>query len=216
MPAVGQLYKLVFGGPMGGNTTPLETWSCSIHFGAGADGAHSVGLIDGAISQWMARPDSFISSFAKYDYFKFNRINPLTGAYFNSTGSETNPASVAVLGTARGGPFQVAQALSWVTAASRGLAHAGRIYAPIGVADSNSVQIQTTGGFDPAHTLAMSDSAAQLINDLNGAGTGSCVVFSQKGQVENEIIACRVGSIPDTQRRRRRGLVEIYQQTAVA
>lgn len=216
MAIVGPLYKLVFGGPMGPLASSVESWSCSIHVGAGADGSVTPGNLDGALTQWIERAGSYVNGAAWLSYWKFNQVDPATGRYVSAGLPLTHFLSSPVASGMPTAPFQLALALSWVTGATRGYASKGRIFAPFTPRDSGSSIIGPDGTILDMYLTGIANSAAQLITDINGSLTGSCVVYSQRGLVENEILAAKVGSVPDTQRRRRRSLVEVYDQVPVA
>lgn len=201
---------------MGGTSTDVESWSCNIHIvdnsGTGTDEA----LIQGALSQYVTRQDSNFSSWAWLDYYKFNEVSRTTGKYVATTPPNTFVFGTPIRSIFGGGPFQISLAVSWVTALQRGRASKGRIFTPTRDYMDQASIIQADGTIGQNIALAASVSAAQLITDLNGAVSGSCVVWSQVGQVAEEIIAVRVGNVLDTQRRRRRSLIEVYSETPVS
>lgn len=217
MAVVGHLHKVTWGGKL----ATTETWSCGLHF-LNPDPGNLVlsGLMAGAISQWFLRPTGLMSSNATLEWIKGNELNPLAvpsskpGAppskpytrYLDSGNSNVyfwiSPPSA---GTWTPGDPQSTMAVSTTTAKARGRASKGRFYQPTG-----RMNIDAAGKVSAADTTAMATSAAQLITDLNGSNMGSCVVFSVVGQVTTEITGVRVGNVVDTQRRRRRNLVESY------
>ena len=209
MAVVGNLHKIVFGGKL----ADTEEWSCSLHFLSPDSININSDLLNSAISQWFARGTSNLNIFATLDYNKVNQINPLTGKYVNAAMPKTwyyVPAVAVAAGSAAGSP-QLTIAVSTFTALLRGRASKGRFFPP------TSLNTFTAGGkLAVSKCLDMSTSASQLITDLNGAASGSCVVFSKIGQSTAEILGCQVGDITDTQQRRRRNLKEVYQRTFVS
>lgn len=222
MAVVGHLHKVVFGGRLAGT----ESWSCSLHFLNPDPGVIVIdGLFASAIGLWFDRATSKISLLAFLDYIKVNELNPASipssvpgkpnSAPFTRYLSETDVNELVILAPRQGDqaaePPQISYAVSTVTGFLRGPAHQGRFYPPCG-----HTTLATDGRLPVLDAKEMSQSAAQLITDLNGANTGSCVVYSGVGQVTREITGCRVGRVADTQRRRRRNLIEQYEETGVS
>lgn len=223
MAVIGHLHKVVFGGRL----AVTDSWSVSLHFlSANLSPLVLSGLMASAVDQWFARTGSALSTSAKLDFLKANELNPAAvpstkpGApdskpftrYLDT--AETNVEFFDGLtlpaGGSPGAP-QLSLVVSTRTAALRGLASKGRFYPPTGGMLFNVSGFEATG-----FAASSATSAAQLITDLNGANEGSCVVFSQRGLITREITGVRVGNVVDTQRRRRKGLVETYTSVDVA
>jgi hypothetical protein len=217
MAVIGHLHKIVCGGKL----SATETWSMSFHYLRPDDPPLTIaGSLVNAFSEWFARDTSYINKLATIDYVKANELNPLAVA--NTGGKPPSlpftryldqnavneiyftpgfPASaMAVYGLPQG-----TQAVSLQTALRRGPAHAGRFYPP------TCSPVMIDGRVAAAETALQAGSASQLISDINGSNAGKVVVFSQIGPVTNDVTGVRVGRVVDTQRRRRRNLLEDYQ-----
>lgn len=208
MAVAGHLSKIVWGGTLAGS----ESWSCGLHFISPDAAPLDDNLVAQAVGQWFTRLTSNISSLAKLEWCKVNKIDPTTGLYVDAA----NPRTVFIDPVVSGGSSpnfpHLSVCVSTYTAAARGRASKGRFYPPT----SGGLSLGTDGKIVEAVALEMSASAAQLITDLNGTNTGECVVFSKIGQSILEISGCRVGRVADTQQRRRRNLTEDYQSTPVS
>lgn len=204
----GFLYKLVWGGILAGT----ETWSCSLHFISPDVLVEAPAAFKPALTDWMTRPDSNISGIAQMNWIKFNRVTPDNGVYWNPAASFTHFVEPAVYGVAPAQFPNLSSAVSTLTAVARGHAHAGRFYPPSG----GSSPVQVDGRMTEIEAMQQAVSAAQLITDLNGSATGECYVWSQIGQIQRPIVGVRVGCVMDTQRRRRRNLIETYQTAPIS
>jgi hypothetical protein len=174
-----------------------------------------------ALSQWITRATSQVNPIARMIWLKVNAINPIDGKYLHPGNPRTTyfaPYHDGA-GTAVGFPH-LTVAVSTVTALARGRSSKGRLYPP--TAGLDGLLDGTTGMVGAGTAMAMSTSMSQLITDLNGANAGSCVVYSQKGihddlgPLVQEITATKTGRVADVQSRRRRSLVEDYQQVPVS
>lgn len=148
------------------------------------------------------------------------------------TDGKTNLANVvyAPYGTAISGnstfnryPPQVTLAATLEVAGARGLAAKGRMYLP-GIAQP----LEDDGRLSAANTLKVANGFKAFLDQVNVAasGFGSVILASQGRRVKNAqgeyepvpgtavnaiVNRVRVGSVYDTQRRRRNDLVETYQ-----
>lgn len=210
MAPVNTLFRLVFGGRL----FDTESWSCTLH----TDGNDLLAGITAesfqpALVDWITRTPSNISMAAHLDYIKFNRVVPFvlpTGKtsmrYASQITEEAQQLDMAV-GTVSAGPGQLSSVVSLRTALSRGRASIGRIFPPTG-----GISTGVDGRTSTAVALAQATSAATLIRDINtvlaGQGTTSVVVFSNIGQVVNNVQTVSVGRVVDTLRSRRASLEE--------
>lgn len=203
MAVAGHLYKLAFGGPL----FTEEQWSCSIHILATDPMTETPESFEDALRAWFISSTASISSAAQLTWIKFNEINPVTGKYLSEIESNTFDTFAPMVGIGATGPGQNTLAISWMTAATRGLASKGRIFPPTGQLVVNMATGQVT-------TVIASNAAGaanSLLTVINGFGAAQVVVFSKQGQVTRTITGVRVGTIVDTQRRRRSSLKENYQ-----
>lgn len=229
------VYRLDFGGPLYG-----DIWTCRIHLNGEIDQdlsllspvdlATVLDDIETDLKTWWNASD-FITS-AQLSWLKLNEINPDTGRYVSATttiGKEWDP----VPGTSISGQApQLSLAVSWHTANRRGRAAKGRIYPPPSEVSFDS----TTGQVYITYRADAAARAATLINNLNNwPGIDSpfdltCIVLGMASEAraaetgddsylthrKNNITAVAVGSVLDTQRRRRSALKESYEVVPVA
>lgn len=140
------------------------------------------------------------------------------------------PYGTAISGASGAGvlPAQISLAASLEVAGARGLAAKGRMYLPgINHAVGTNGQIGTT------QALATANGVKALVDAINAAAPpGERVILASQGRrtknadgsysvvpgtaVNAVVDRIRVGSVYDTQRRRRNQLVETYQSAAVA
>lgn len=140
------------------------------------------------------------------------KVNPLDidGHYQFPTTIESVFANFAGAGAAADTPpNQVALVVSTTTGVSRGPAHRGRFYVPIPTYPVNS-----DGTFSPTDIGSMKTAGQALITALNAitADYQLAVMSRKSGAPAHRLITgVQVGVVPDTQRRRRRSLIEAYQ-----
>jgi hypothetical protein len=105
-------------------------------------------------------------------------------------------------------PNQVALAISLTTAVTRGAAHRGRFYMPM-----PNITVVSDGLIAAANRDAVKGSADTFLAAINAVSANYDVaVFSRKaGNPAHRLVTgIEVGRVLDTQRRRRRQLVETY------
>lgn len=108
-------------------------------------------------------------------------------------------------------PSQVSMAATWTTGATRGLAHAGRIYLPM----LSSTPVAGTG-LIPAGTITTINNRVKALGDvLNGLtaeptlGVPKLSIMSKvRGGETHKVLGVKTGLVYDTQRRRRSSLIE--------
>lgn len=213
----GHLHKIVIGGKL----AQTETWSCSWHaLTTQADTILIAGPLMDAFNSWFGNVESLMQPFATLDYVKANELNPNPVA--NTGGKPISPAYTRYLyqgssnevylspGTQPAGGMtnaapQNTLAISTSTIYNRGPAHAGRFYPPMSPTVSSDGRIQVTDQTKAA------TAAAAMIKAVNTAIAGNIVVYSPLGGgTVNNVTGVRVGLVIDTQRRRRKNLVESY------
>lgn len=108
---------------------------------------------------------------------------------------------------------QIAWAVTLRTAATRGLAHAGRFYIPV-----PAVSVAEGGVVGTAAAIALADDAATLVNDLNAAlpSWRVGVVSDVRTGAARQVTRVEVGRVLDTVRSRRTNLPENYQVATVS
>jgi len=199
-----------WGGKLPGN----EQWSCGFRMrkktaGAVDSGSGLLVNVGAALVAFHTRDESHISAQAKLSFVKVNAIG-VNGRY---VGDGTNEATYADVGGAWTGaqkfPNQVAWAVSLTTGFSRGPAHRGRFFLPLPMCT-----LDTDSRVADADADALHGSVQTLITNLNAVNADyEVAVFSRKsGAAGNRrVTGNQVGRVLDTQRRRRRALVEDYQ-----
>lgn len=199
-----------WGGKLPGN----EQWSCGLRMRKKTAGTVDTGAgllvgVGAALATFHARDASHISTAAKLSFVKVNAVGT-NGRY---VGTGTNEALYGDVGGAWAGPQkfpnQIAWAVSLVTGFSRGPAHRGRFYLPLPMCTLEADSRVTDADADALHA-----SVTTLLNELNAVNADyEVAVFSRKSGVagNRRVTGNQVGRVLDTQRRRRRALVEDYQ-----
>lgn len=196
----------------GGKLPSNESWSCGMRFfgpaaSAETDATAMLVPVSAAVVAFHQRVGSKIGTNAKLSFVKVNGINT-AGHYISEA---TNQALYADL--AGGSPqsphaHQIALAVSLTTGFSRGPAHRGRIYLP-----APCITVEADGLFPEADVSAVKTSFLTFRTALNAAHTDwELAVFSRKAGAPGHraITGVEIGRVPDTQRRRRRSLLETY------
>lgn len=210
-----------------------EVWSTGLYIGSvGADVSNPTQAFADAIrTAWTT---FFQSAGASINpTFLTNQIKVAQVGTDGKTSLENvvyAPYGTAIAGT--GGPTlfppQISMVASLEVAGARGLAAKGRMYLP-GVSRS----ITSNGQISTADTTALVNAVKTLVDSLNAAApSGERVILASQGRrvkqpdgsyavtpgtaVNAVVNRIRVGSVYDTQRRRRNQLVETYQSAAVA
>lgn len=214
----------------GGTLPGGEIWSNSIRLAGSDTGANAhvpdqdqiVEWLEGpakdAVAAFHARADSGIHAVAKLTFLKLNVVD-MNGHYIEQTTHEYVYSPVVDGGsTATMHPNQCTLVVSTTTAFERGHAHRGRFYLPLCAMAPQS----TTGQLAPSQALAVAVSAATFLSALHDQPgldvPGStedvtvCVMSKIGAGATNRITGVEVGTVIDTQRRRRNALVESYQR----
>lgn len=223
MAVEGHLHKIQIGGILAGT----ESWSISLHYLKLDAGLMLItGAMTNAIQTWWTAGSGLQNSLARLNFIKANELDPLPR--INAPDPKTGlprPASPAFTryltsgstnevqllpgtspnATANAGPPQCTVALSLTTSLSRGPAHLGRVFPP------TAALVDVTGRVGTGQTPGMASAFKDLIIALNTANTGKVVVYSgTRGQWVQQVLGVRCGRVVDTQRRRRRNLLEEY------
>lgn len=201
---------LQWGGALPGG----EQWSCGLRLRAkaGVTPVNDPALLTSlqqVVNNFHGRTTTNISGRATLTFCKLNLIG-LDGRYVEDMTYEHQYAAGAIGGgnISLTPPNQVALAVSLRTAFARGPAHAGRIYLPL-----PTITVGSDGLIPVATRDLVKASADQFITELRNAATNyEPAIFSRKasGPMSRVITTTRVGRVLDTQRRRRRNMVESY------
>jgi hypothetical protein len=192
-------------------TTEAFSFSLSVVPTAGnapaLDAGGKVQAIAGTVSNYWGVIG--VSQAASLDLVKYNEIG--TDGKYESE-AETNlvefPAPVKGISPTLVAP-QIALAVSLLTAARRGRAHAGRYYLPV-----PGAQVQADGRIAAGNAEQFADSSAEFINDLNNnVGPGWAIGVASKigAGTFRPVTTVRVGRVLDTIRSRRTSLDEMYE-----
>lgn len=215
---------LVWGGTLPGG----EQWTNSLRMAeteniitgndtAGWDVEALLTHYDTVIQAHHANSSAYISSRAKLTFVKFNRVD-VAGHYVDETTflHEFAPVNGGAVDVHY--PNQICIAITLTTAASRGLACKGRIYAPLPVA----AVVEADGLISNAAATSIAGAYKTFVEalaDVPGVDTanspGVCVMSKVGSGETRRVNGLRVGRVLDTQRRRRNALGENYVLTTV-
>lgn len=199
-----------WGGKLPGN----EQWSCGFRMrkktaGTIDDGTGLLVGVAAALATYHADAATRIAALAKLSFVKVNAIGT-DGHYL---GSGTVQALYADLpggyGVGPVHPNQIALAVSLTTGFSRGPAHRGRFYLPM-----PALNVQTNGLLYATDMISVSGATDTLLTSVNAVNADyEMAIFSRKAGApgNRRVTGNLVGEVADTQRRRRRSLVENYQ-----
>ncbi len=210
-------------GVIGANPlAPAEIWGTGFQLSMfEVGGLPSQSQVDGISAAYIAYHSSGDSGIQSNCYYKRCLVSavdtlgnvkkdPATGAYSQR---ESVTAPVAGAGGGLNRPFQISSVVTLVTPRA-GASGRGRMYTPMPV-DGLSADGQASA----SQTLARAQKMAAFLAQVNsimevGPPTGYVAVASSAGFL-SEVTSVRVGSVLDTQRRRRNALVEAYQTATV-
>lgn len=209
MAPVNVLHRLTFGGRL----FDSESWSCTLHIDANEILPHPASAFQTALAAWMSRVETMNSVAARLDFIKFNRVtafalpNGKKSMRYAENDTNQHLQNDMAVGVQPIGIGQDTLCVSLRTGIARGRASHGRIYPP-----SGRFMPDSDGRVPVATANNAAGSAATLIRDLNavvaGAGTASVVVFSNVGQLVENVQSVRCGRVVDTMRSRRSSLDE--------
>lgn len=198
----------------GGKLPGGEEWSCGLRMATrntgpwpATDAADNISAISTAIQAFHQRAASRIDNRVLLSFCKVNMIGT-DGKYALATTNEHTFADIPAGGSTFGFPNQIALAVTMKTAFSRGPAHQGRFYLPI-----PAIGLNAQGTIEQSDQIAVKGSCDTLLTALNAVSTKYGVaVFSRKlgSPAQNMVTGFKIGAVLDTQRRRRRSLVEAY------
>lgn len=200
---------LQWGGKLPGN----ESWSCGVRMqsesGTMLITDSMMASAVAAVQTFHTAPTSFIHPFAKLSFVKWNQVG-VDGKYVFQTTRETILPDVAGGGpSAPIYPNQITIVTSLTTGFTRGPAHRGRFYIPM-----PAIAVDQNGAILPDRAADVGLSVDTLLAGLNAISADLKVaVFSRKKLAPGHrlVTGNEVGRILDTQRRRRRSLIENYQ-----
>lgn len=199
----------VHGEQFTGSSGVQETWQFGIRF-LGSPSTVTQALVDSLATPTatlFADVSFSMKSIARLAFIKLAQID-VDGHYVPGTIAYTHSFSPMVSGAGTAGdpwPPQCAVVITERTALPRGRAHAGRFYLPVmqGV-------IGTDGKMPAGRPAVLLGPLRTWLNAINGtAGMGVASVMSKVGAGATQTITkLECGNVVDTQRKRRRQLVE--------
>lgn len=195
---------------VGGKLPGGEGWSNGFRFAvtSGAVVVDQTALTAYAAALQTFYTSTIISSGVKLSFMKMNPIG-VDGKYDFQTTQQTLFADLPGGGSLSDNPHQDTIAVTWTTGYSMGLARQGRFYLPIpAVANQAGTGLITTAAADDIKAKATT-----LMNSLNAVVSNlDLAIFSRKqgAPTHRAVTGVRVGLVWDTQRRRRRKLLESY------
>lgn len=210
MAITGTLDKIVWGGAL----CVSESWSCSVHLlhPGPADTVAPLAALKTACVNWFQDAGLEANKGATLEYVKINAVDPVTGRYLDPSHSNTLefppvlPSSTAIFAAP-----QLSVVTSLQTASNRGRGSKGRFYPP-----SPGTQPGLTGHLDPGFIDGYLSANVALIRAFNALiPSGQVVIFSMAGQLAQVVTKVAIGDVVDTQRRRRKSLLETYKAVAV-
>jgi hypothetical protein len=195
----------------GGKLPGGEEWSCGFRMwkASGSNAADATAVlpsVSAAVAAYHIRQGTNISARAKLSFVKVNAI-AVDGSYQAQTTTQALFADTPGGGLQSAPPNQIAHVVSLTTGFSRGPAHRGRFFNPL-----PSFTVDATGVIAEADATAVAVSAGLLLAAVNQGGGEQMVVMSRKAGAPGHraVTGIEVGRVLDTQRRRRRSLVEGY------
>lgn len=200
-----------FGGPMDGGP---EIWSTGFRCANYAEYTQPSlkSYLDGAlkdhVSSFITTSAHAFSSSVQLAFVKANRIGP-DGKYADPVSNTHEFTGTLPQGAQTPNmPYQVSVVAS-LRGPGRGPGTHGRMYLP-----SQSLVVEADGSLEGDIPPSCANAVVSLFTAVNGDSPGLLpALFAQKGEV-GQILNVLVGSIPDTQRRRRNALVEDYYSVA--
>lgn len=204
------VFRLAFGGRLYG-----DVWTSALHLSGEIAGpilgTSALDDVAADLTKWFLAINA--TGACNLEWVKLNEIDPVTRAYKSQTDTQEKLLTPPVAGKGSGNPpAQLSMCVSLLTDAKRGMASRGRFYPPPTSACS-TVEYQT-GQVGKSVLDPMLTASAQLIRDLNNwpgiDGLGAAVVVLGGDGTMRNVQRIQIGSVPDTQRRRRNALKETY------
>jgi hypothetical protein len=215
-----QRHKLVtMHGKLFGSLT--EGWNMSFRVIPGATATVSQAQADAAFAvakTWFTSTAANMCSVHSIEWLKVAPIGtngdyPTGEISYTSTGS----AGVGSNTTTNPYPGQCTLVASLMTSAPRGHAWTGRMYPPM-----PGYLLATDGRISTGNATAFAGSIKTLLDGMNTVADLGLAYVMSPGTIKNpssaarRVISVRVGTVVDTQRRRRRQLVEQYSSATLA
>lgn len=208
---------LRFGGTLGG-----DTWSCGLRLRGQvgrsdtATAEDNLEAVTEIVKTWHKNDQAKVNPLALLGWVKLNAINA-QGRYAQEGDTnliELDPPQGT--GSQNFAPPQVATCITFRTAKTRGYARSGRMYVP-----AANMALNAGGSMSAGDALGQAQAMRTMLNSIAGLTILTVplmtpAVFSDHAGEVNNITRVEVGTVLDTQQRRRRQLVEQYQGVDLA
>ncbi|MGN6166794.1 MAG: hypothetical protein ACTHQQ_01295 [Solirubrobacteraceae bacterium] len=225
-----------FGGRLGAASPNVDSWVCGVRIGRNSAGTAGHGMLNdpqafannlqASLKAWFTTAASSVAgsermamrSDAYLDWLKVNNIKS-DGTYADPTTHRYDYTSAGQGTDAEPGfPTFVTLAISWTTGISRGTAHRGRIYLPLGFTTGAASQINSLQQKQAAGTGKALLTTIAAVQDA-GVGVTPTIFAAYPGrtgiaQLGNNITGVSVGNVVDVQRRRKEQIPETYYNVA--
>jgi hypothetical protein len=206
--------RIVFGGALLAGEN--EEWSCSLglHRVSGDTQPFTSEQLAPVLRAWFSDANTRIHEYCCLNWIKVNAIDG-QGHYVSKTNTdlyEFPSGSVPRGGGGRLNPPQCSLAVTLRTGVKRGPAHVGRFYLPM-----PGHEVASTGQLISSQTQPTATRTAGLIEQIHTMTNSRWLVcvLSEKGAA-HPVTQVQVGSVMDTQRRRRNRFVETYVSSPIA
>ena len=204
-----------------------EEWSTGFRMGSEDVGSGNFAIGTGFVEALLPLWETFFTASANQIYQSF-KTSGIKAAIILADGSTdignvtTIPYASPIIGgkPTNGFPPQVAMVAQLAAASPIGLGAKGRMYLP-GVAQS----VQESGHVDTSFAQTLANNLRTFLDGAeNAVNSPGYVMNASKGRpgvpftapVNRRVTSIRVGTVYDTQRRRRNGLQETYMSAAMA
>lgn len=194
-----------FGGSLG-----EDSWSCGLRAigdplaNDSGDASGALEAIDTYVRTFHANAAARWSGLAKLGWTKVNAIGS-NGKYVNEVTNMAEHIPELASSGFGGSPPQLALAVTLRTGRKRGPAHSGRIYIPCGASTGQD------GKLTEEQQRGAANAVKDLIVGINDAFNRHTVaVVGVHDAVAYPVTRVEVGSVIDTQRRRRKSFTETY------
>lgn len=199
---------LTWGGP---SCQDGESWQSGLRFPVPTyPGSTQLEDVDLAIYTWLSDPQTACSGLFRHAWTKLAVIGT-DGRYPDDVDALLYEKTPGTVGSGNGHPPQCSVAVTTLTERTRGRGVRGRMYLP-----GNNSTIADDGRISVTAATNIATRTAQFIDEVTDLMGVPAAVFSEVGAgAYNPIVAVGVGRVVDTQRRRRRSLVEDRQEALV-
>lgn len=220
MPYASEQLYFTFGGTIGGSAE-YDVWQCGVHYAPIVIG----GIVgdpnaDQAEALWDGTEDLFtsayfqISSSVRLKWVKLAKLD-VNGEYTTEPAVYEAPTYVSGPTAPAGTPPQVATAVTLSSGQTLGKANWGRFYLPQTQtalqADGATVSDANLAGMAAAGVAFLAASYTAIEENKTSGGILDATNMSSVGAgVNKRVTEVRVGSVKDTQRRRRNRIPESY------